>query len=319
MSFKFATTKTSHSRLSETDFSHLPFGQFFSDHMFIADYINGEWQDFRILPYGEIGISPANMALHYGQTIFEGMKAQRDVNGNVLLFRGTDHVKRINRSAERLGMPTIPEGLFLESIEALIKLDWKWVPEDLDSSLYIRPLLFATDGILGVRSSESFKLVIMTGPTEPYYPHPPKLWVEEHYVRSAVTGGTGFAKTAGNYASSIMPASIIRKKGYDQILWLDANEYKYIQECGTMNIFVVIGDKVLTPPLSDGILAGITRDTIITLIKEQGISFEERPIGIDEITQAHDNGTLSEIFGSGTAAVISHIDLFQYKLQTPTN
>lgn len=313
MSLEIAITKTGHSRLSETDFGNLPFGQTFSDHMFIADFVGGQWQDFRILPYGEISISPANMALHYGQTVFEGMKAQRNVEGNVLLFRPEEHLKRINRSAERLGMPTIPHDLFVEGIEALIKVDWDWVPESLTSSLYLRPLLFATDGVLGVKSSESFKFIIMTGPTGPYYPNPPKLWVEEHYVRAALNGGTGSAKTAGNYASSIMPAGQIRAKGYDQILWLDANEYRYIQECGTMNIFVVIDGKILTPPLSEGILPGITRDTIIALAKEMGLPFEERPISIDEIVEAYNAGNLQEIFGSGTAAIISFIDLFHYK------
>lgn len=313
MSYEVNVQTVVKSRLPETDFNNLPFGHTFSDHMFVADYHGGQWQDCKVVPYGPIEISPANMALHYGQTVFEGMKAHRTPDGGVALFREDAHLERINRSMARLGMPMIPADLFRQALDLLLEIDQDWVPNLPDSSLYLRPLVFATDGFLGVRSSETFRFIIMTGPTGSYYSRNPRLWVEEYYVRAALKGGTGFAKTAGNYASSIMPAGEIRKKGFDQILWLDANEYRYIQECGTMNVFVVINEKIITPPLSDGILAGITRDSLLKLMADEGLDVEVRNISIDEITEAHEAGTLREIFGAGTAAVISHVDDFHYK------
>ncbi len=312
MAYNFHIEKTSASRLSQTNFNDLPFGKTFSDHMFVADFVDGQWQDFKIVPYGNIEISPANMALHYGQAIFEGMKAHLNTEGEIQLFRPEAHAQRINRSAERLYMPTIPEDLFMQALETLVELDRDWIPSPEIGSLYIRPMMFATDGFLGVRASDTYRFIIMTGPTGPYYPKPVRLWVEEHYIR-AFPGGTGAAKAAGNYAATIMPASLIRAKGFDQILWLDGLEYKYLQECGTMNIFVVIGDTLLTPPTTDSILSGITRDSLITLANDLGLKLEVRPVSIDEVVAAANNGTLREVFGSGTAAVISHVIDFSYK------
>ncbi len=300
------------SRLSEVDFDHLPFGHTFSDHMFVADFRNGEWQDLRIVPYGDMPISPANMALHYGQSIFEGMKAHWTVNGHAAVFRPKAHLDRLNKSAKRMAMPEVPAEMFVEAIETLLRLDADWIPRDPKSALYIRPILFATDGFLGVKASETYSLVIMTGPTGPYYAHPVRLLVEEHYVRAS-RGGVGFAKAAGNYAASIMPAAEARRQGFDQILWLDGVEYKYIQECGTMNIFAIIGDTVVTPETSDSILAGVTRDSLIALWREQGKRVEVRPVSIAELVEAHGNGSLREMFGSGTAAVISHVTEFSYQ------
>lgn len=304
--------KVEKSNIQNIDFSKIPFGQTFSDHMFIMDYVDGKWTNHRIEPYADILVSPANLALHYGQSIFEGMKVHRGQNNEILFFRVDAHLERINRSARRLYMPEISADDFENALHTLVGLDADWVPSLPDSSLYIRPLLFGTDGFLGVRASETYKFIIMCGPSGPYYAQPPRLWVEQHYVRASASGGIGFAKSAGNYAASIMPASESRKRGFDQILWLDSNEYKYIQECGTMNIFAVIGDTIVTPPLSEGILAGITRDSILKLLEKGGYKHEVRPIAIDELIAAHADHSLLEMFGTGTAAVISQIACFGY-------
>lgn len=312
MTYSFDIQKTQHSRLSEIDFDNLPFGKTFSDHMFVADYKDGEWTDFRVLPYGPMEMSPAMMALHYGQAIFEGMKAHRNKDGHPVLFRPEMHSQRINRSADRLGMPAIPHDLFRQAVEQLVQMDAAWIPNQEGSALYIRPVMFATDAFLGVRASETYRFVILTGPTGPYYAKPVSLLVAQKYVR-AFPGGMGFAKAAGNYAASIKPATIAKEKGFDQILWLDGLEFKYIQECGTMNIFAVIGDKLITPPTTDSILAGITRDSIIQIMRHKGMEVEVRPVSIHELVEAHQSGTLKEMFGAGTAAVVSHIKDFNYQ------
>lgn len=313
MSYSIDIRRTTDSRLAKTDFENLPFGKTFSDHMFIADYDGSEWKDARIVPYGPLSISPANMTLHYGQGVFEGMKTNKDIQtGQPILFRPDMHIKRINRSTDRLGMPEIPAELFMSALRELVALDKDWIPEAEGSALYIRPVVFATDEFLGVRPSETYKFVIVTGPTGPYYPKPVSLLVAQKYVR-AFPGGVGFAKAAGNYAATIKPAKMARDKGFDQILWLDGMEFKYLQECGTMNIFVVINDTIITPPLTDTILAGITRDSLIALLKHDGYQVEERPITIDELLAAHADGSLKEVFGSGTAAVVSHVQDITYQ------
>lgn len=309
---KIAFTPVLKSRLPETDFSNLPFGHVFSDHMFVCDYIDGAWQNPQVIPFGDMSISPANMALHYGQSIFEGIKAQRCVDGELRVFRPQANLARLNRSAERMGMPSIPDELFFAGLDYLLEVDRDWAPTSDDSSLYIRPVMFAMDGFLGVRASDSYRFIIMTGPTGPYYSAPVKLWAEDHFVRAS-RGGTGSAKAAGNYAGSIMPAAAVKKRGFDQILWLDGMEYKYLQECGTMNVFAIIGDTIMTPELGDTVLDGVTRNSLITLWREQGFKVEERPIDIAEIIAAHKEGTLREFFGVGTAAVISHVTHIQYK------
>jgi branched-chain amino acid aminotransferase len=301
------------SRREGLDFDNLPFGKTFSDHMFVADYKDGEWQNCQVMPYGDISFSPSLMALHYGQAVFEGMKANISSKTNEpVLFRAKKHAKRFRISSERLGMPEIPEELFLEAVNTLATLDKTWIPQTAGSALYIRPFLFATDESLGVRASSSYKFIVFTGPVGPYYPKPVRILVAQKYVR-AFPGGVGSAKAAGNYAATLKPAEMAKKEGFDQILWLDGLEFKYIQECGTMNIFAVIGDAVVTPPTTDAILDGVTRDSIIHLLKEMGVKVEIRDIGIQELVDAHKTGELKEMFGSGTAAVISHVADLSYQ------
>jgi branched-chain amino acid aminotransferase len=298
--------RTTHSRLATTDFNNIPFGATFSDHMFSADYIDGEWTNLEILPFGYIPMHPANLAIHYGQSIFEGMKVNKMHDGRPALFRPEMHVNRINTSAERMCMPTIPYDLFVEALEQLVQIDQAWIPTQEGASLYVRPFMFATDETIGVKSSAAYKFMIITGPVGLYFSKPVKLWVEEHYVRAA-HGGVGEAKTAGNYAASLLPAKIAREKGYDQVIWMDSKEFKYIQEVGTMNIFFVIDGKIITPITDGSILKGITRDCFIHLLRGRGYEVEERHITIDEVIEAHKNGKLTEAFGSGTAAVVSQV------------
>lgn len=304
------------SRRPDLDIENLPFGKTFSDHMFTADYIDGEWQNCQIVPYGPITFEPSMMALHYGQAVFEGMKANISVDtGEPVLFRAKRHAKRFQLSSERLGMPPVPEELFLEAVNALVILDKDWIPQSSGSALYLRPFIFATDPALGVRASSTYKFMIFTGPVGPYYPKPVRLLVAQKYVR-AFPGGTGFAKAAGNYAATLKPAEMAKKEGFDQILWLDGQEFKYLQECGTMNVFVVIGNKVLTPPTTDTILDGVTRASILDLLRDKGMDVEVRPITVEELIDAHGKGELKEVFGSGTAAVISHVADLTYQNKT---
>ena len=306
-------TKTQKSRLSEVDFDNIPFGRVFSDHMFVADYKDGEWQDPRIVPFGHFEIHPAAMALHYGQAIFEGMKASKSKDGTPLFLRPEMHAKRINQSARRTCMPDFPEDLFLEALHELVGLDSDWIPPKEGSALYIRPYMFANDEFIGVKPSQTYRFIIFTGPVGPYYPKPVSLMADTHYVRAAVKGGTGAAKVAGNYAASLLPAKLANEKGYDQVMWLDSIEFKYIQEVGTMNIFFVIDGKVVTPALNGGILPGITRDTALHILPEHGYEVEERPITIDEVVEAYQAGQLQEVFGTGTAAVVAHVSKLAYK------
>ncbi|MEM6814603.1 MAG: branched-chain amino acid aminotransferase [Bacteroidota bacterium] len=298
--------KTSSSKLSSTNFDQLSFGKTFSDHMFEANYRDGEWQDLKVTAYQDFTISPANATLHYGQSIFEGLKAHKSKDGEILLFRADANAKRLMKSAERMCMPPVPEELFLESIEQLISIDKDWVPDNPGTSLYIRPFQFANDPFLGVGASETYKFVVITGPVGGYYSEPVKVKIEEHFTRAA-QGGVGAAKTAGNYAASLYPAKKANEEGYHQLIWTDSKNHQYIEESGTMNLMLVINDTLLTPPTSDSILPGITRDSALVLAKEWGINVEERPIKVEEIIDAIHNGTLSEAFGIGTAATISHI------------
>lgn len=306
MKYQIKITKTEKSNISNIDFNHLPFGKFYSDHMFVADYIDGQWQNLEIKPIELIPTHPGNMAWHYGQSIFEGMKASRDAEGHPLLFRPEMHAKRINFSAKRLCMPEIPEDLFLEAVHTLVRFEKAWIPPQAGSALYIRPFMYATDQTIGVKASETYRFIIFVMPVGPYYSQPVKLLAQDTYVR-AVVGGVGEAKAAGNYAASLLPAAMAKQEGYDQVMWLDGVHKKYIQEVGTMNIFFVIGDEVLTPNLDGAILAGITRDSIITLLKEKGLKVTERPITIDEVMNAGESGQLKEVFGTGTAAVVAPV------------
>ncbi len=306
-------TKAESSKLKGLSLNDLPFGRYFTDHMLEADYEDGEWKNIEIKPYQPLLLSPSVAALHYGQAIFEGIKAYKDREGNAFIFRPQDNFKRFNISAERMQMPVVPEELFMEGMRQLIDLDKNWIPSKEDHSLYIRPFMFSSDELIGVRPSESYKFMIILSPTGPYYSAPMRIYVEEKYVR-AVPGGIGYAKAAGNYGASMYATAEAKKKGYDQVLWMDAYEHKYVQECGTMNVFFIIGNTAITPDLNDGtILDGVTRQSVITLLKEMGLEVEERSLSIDDIINAYKTGQLHEVFGTGTAATISMIKELRYK------
>ena len=258
-------------------------------------------------------MSPSLAALHYGQAIFEGIKAYKDRHGNAYIFRPNENYRRFNISATRMQMPTVPEDLFIDGMRQLIALDKDWIPTKEDHSLYIRPFMFSTDEVIGVKPSETYKFIIILSPSGPYYSAPMRIYVEENYVRAA-PGGVGFAKAAGNYGASMLATAEAKKKGYDQVLWMDAIEHKYVQEIGTMNVFFIIGDKAITPSLEQGtILDGVTRASSMTLLNEMGFKVEERPLSIDEIIEAYKSGILYEVFGTGTAATISMIKELRYK------
>lgn len=293
------------SRIGGVDFNNIPFGKVISDHMFMADFNGKEWTDLRIVPFADMAVSPANLGMHYGQIIFEGMKASR-IHGEPYLFRPEMHARRMNVSAERMCMPTIPEDLFLQAVKKLVAVDQQWVPELDNCALYIRPFMFATDALFGVQISETYRFVIFTGPVGPYYPKPVRLWVEEVFTRAA-HGGPGEAKCAGNYGAALLPAKRAKDAGYDQVMWMDAAEKKYVQEVGTMNLFFVIDGRVVTPATTGTILRGVTRDSAITLLKEWGYVVEDRLLSVAEIADAYWRGQLQECFGTGTAAVVSHV------------
>ena len=306
-------TKAERSKLQDLNLDNLPFGKYFTDHMLEADYENGEWKNAEIKPYQPLLMSPSVAALHYGQAIFEGIKAYKDRDGNAFIFRPHDNHRRFNISAERMHMPTVPEELFIEGMRRLIELDKNWIPQQHDHSLYIRPFMFASDEIIGVRPSENYKFLIILSPTGPYYSGPMRIYVEEKYVRAAA-GGVGYAKTAGNYGGAMLATAEAKKIGYDQVLWMDAVEHRYVQECGTMNVFFIIGKTAITPDLDQGtILDGVTRQSTITLLKEMGFTVEERPLSINDIMDAYKAGLLHEVFGTGTAATISFIRELRYK------
>jgi branched-chain amino acid aminotransferase len=306
-------TKAETSKLNDLNLDNIPFGKYFSDHMLEADYENGEWKNVEIKPYQPLLVSPSNAAWHYGQSIFEGIKAYKNENGDAFIFRPHDNFKRFNISAERMQMPQVPEEIFIEGMRKLIELDKNWIPSRMDHSLYIRPFMIATDELIGVRASDNYKFMIILSPTGPYYSAPMRIYVEEHYVR-AVPGGVGYAKAAGNYAGAMKATAEAKQKGYDQVLWTDAIEHKYLQEFGVMNGFVIIGNSAITPDLKEGtILAGVTRDSVMKLLAEQELNVEERPITIDEVIDAYKAGTLKEVFGTGTAATISFIKELRYK------
>ncbi|MCO6496123.1 MAG: branched-chain amino acid aminotransferase [Chitinophagaceae bacterium] len=298
-------TRATTTKLNDFSIEQFTFGKHYTDHMLEADYIDGEWTNVSIKPYQPISISPACSAIHYGQSIFEGIKAYRDKqSGKIRIFRPYDNYKRFNISAHRMQMPEVPEDLFIEGMRQLIALDEAWVPSVHDYSLYIRPFMFATDGYIGVKPSTTYKFLIILSPTGPYYSHPMRIFVEEKYVR-AVEGGVGFAKNAGNYGAAMFPTAEAKKRGYDQVLWTDAKEHKYVQECGTMNVFFVFGNTAVTPGLESGtILEGVTRMSTIQLMKDMGVKVEERDLSIGEIKERHKAGELTEAFGTGTAATV---------------
>jgi len=289
---------------------HLVFGNTFSDHMFICDYSAEKgWHDARIIPYQELKIAPSNMTLHYGQSIFEGLKAYKTADKKVNLFRPIENIRHLNASCVRMCIPPIDEEFGVEAIKTLVDFDRDWIPEGEGTSLYIRPFIFATDAHLGVRPSNTYSFVIITGPVGAYYKegiNPVKIFVESNYVR-AVIGGPGEAKAAANYAASLKAQVEAKEKGYTQVLWLDGVEKKYIEEVGTMNVFFIIGNEVVTPKLTGSILPGITRKSSVDLLKSWGYETNERRITIQEVYEAHEKGLLKEVFGTGTAAVISPV------------
>ena len=297
-------SKVKASRINQFDQNNIAFGTVFTDHMLIADCINGEWQTPEILPYGEISYNPALASLHYGQSIFEGMKAFKNENNEVLMFRPLENFKRFNISAERMCMAQVPEEIFIGGLEELLRLDSEWVPKGEDNSLYLRPFMFASDVYLGVRPSQNYRFMIIMSPAGKYYSTPPKVKVETEYIRAA-PGGVGYAKCAGNYASSLYPSKLAQDQGYTQLLWTDALEHKYFEESGTMNVMFVKNNVLLTPNTSSTILKGITRDTLLQLAKSMGIETEERKVSVQEIIEGIKDGSVTEVFGVGTAVVVS--------------
>lgn len=299
-------TLAKHSRLKDQDVNHVPFGRVFTDHMFIAEYENGKWGKTYIEPYANASMSYAASALHYGQTIFEGMKAFRTVKDETVLFRPYENYKRLNLSAVRMAMPEVPEEIFMGGLAELLKIDKEWIPTDEFGSLYIRPFIIATDEAIGVRPAETYKFVIIMAPAGKYYAEPLRVMIENSFFRS-VEGGVGFVKNGGNYGRSLYPTILAQQKGYQQVIWTDSKTHQYVEESGTMNLMFVINNTVLTPALGDTILAGITRDSVLKLAKHWGYEVEERKVSIKEVLEAHANGSLKEAFGTGTAATIAHI------------
>ena len=297
------------------DSSKLGFGKYFTDHMLVMDYEDGAWKEPEIVPYAPFAIAPATNILHYAQGIFEGAKAYKTKEGKVTVFRIDDNFIRMNKSATRLCMPNFDAKVVKDALFELIKLEKDWIPTEPGTALYIRPTLIANDEVLGVHASKKYKFFIILSPVGSYYAHglqPTKILVEEHLVRASI-GGTGEAKCMGNYAASLMGGEIANSKGYDQALWLDSSEHKYVEEVGSMNMFFVIGDEVVTPALVGSILDGITRESCIQVLKKYGYKVSERRISMDEIVEAYNTGMLKESFGSGTAAVISPVGLITYK------
>jgi branched-chain amino acid aminotransferase len=311
---RIETERVSRSRLPQVDFKDLPFGKLYTDHMFMADYVDHEWKNFRILPYGHMSISPATPAIHYGQSIFEGMKAYASDSGEALIFRPFDNWARMNISAERMCMPPLPEELFMDGLAALIDLDRGWIPKTEGASLYIRPFMFSADEYIGIRPSQNFTFMIILSPVGAYYSDPVRVKIETKFTR-AVEGGTGFAKAGGNYGGAIYPAKLAHEEGYHQLLWTDGKTHEYIEESGTMNVMFVMNNTLVTPALGDSILAGITRDSVLKLAKSWGMDVEERKVSVREVVDGLKNGTIQEAFGAGTAATIAQIELIGYQGQ----
>ncbi len=309
----FNISKTSNSKLSQVDWENLPFGRVFSDHMLVMEFKDGEWKTPDILPFENLSMHPATSALHYGQSIFEGMKANRTTSGDVQIFRPDMNAKRFIESCERMCMPVIPEDVFVELVRKIVEFDADWVPDREGYSLYIRPFMIATDEFVGIRPSETYKFIIFTCPVGAYYSQPVNVKVEERYTRAA-SGGVGRAKTAGNYAASLYPAKIGQEAGFHQLLWTDAKEHKYIEESGTMNICFMIGGVLITPTEDDDtILRGVTKRSAVELAHKWGVPVEERKVTVAEIVEAARSGKLEDAFGAGTAATIAHVAKFGYR------
>jgi branched-chain amino acid aminotransferase len=304
--------KIEESRINQVDFENLTFGNIFTDHMFVCDYEDGAWNNPRITPYAPITLDPSAKVFHYGQAVFEGMKAYKDDKDDVYLFRPEDNHKRINISAARLAMPEFPKDFFFEGLEKLMAMDEKWIMKGEGNSLYIRPFVIATESGVSASPSTSYKFMIICSPAQAYYSGSVKVLIAEKFSRSA-DGGVGFAKAAGNYAGQFYPTSLAVQEGYQQVIWTDASSHEYLEEAGTMNVFVKINGELITAPTSDRILDGITRKSLIALAEAEGIPVSIRSITVKELVEAAEQGSLQEMFGSGTAAVISPISGFGYK------
>ncbi len=304
--------KSKTTKIHDVDFDNLGFGKVYTDHMMVCDYKNGAWSMPKIMPYQPITLEPSAKIFHYGQSIFEGMKGYKDSKGNILLFRPMDNCKRLNISAKRLAIPEVPEDYFMEGLKTLLKVDSDWIPKAEGSSLYIRPFIFATGLGFHASPADEYKLIIALSPSGPYFSGKVKVLIEEKYSRSA-NGGVGYAKAGGNYAGQFYPTQLAINKGYNQVIWTDDTNHEYIEEAGAMNIFMRINDTLITAPTSDRILDGITRKSIIDIAKDMGIKVEVRRIKVSEVVEAAKNGSLKEMFGAGTAAVISPISGFGYR------
>jgi branched-chain amino acid aminotransferase len=314
MSLKITTNQIEESRISSFDPENIVFGRVFTDHMFSCDFKNGQWQDFRIEPFGKIPLSPTLSALHYGQAIFEGMKAVKNTDGIITLFRPEKNLERLNFSADRMCMPQLPEEVFMTALKKLLVMDKDWIPAKRGSALYIRPFMFATDDFLGVKASENYCFMMYGCPVNSYYSHPLKVRVEETYTRAS-KGGVGAAKCAGNYAASMYPTKLAQQDGFDQVLWTDGEHHEFLEETGTSNVFIITEDAVYTPELNDSLLAGITRDSIIEILKSQGRTVIQKRISVHELVKWHERGEIREMFVSGTAATVTNIEMFSYKDQ----
>ena len=304
--------KATKSKLPHIDFESLSFGNVFTDHMFICDFHDDTWQTPRVVPYGPLSFDPSARVFHYGQAVFEGMKAYKDEEGSVFLFRPEDNFIRLNKSAERLAIPEIPKDIFFEGLETLLNLDQNWIQSGVGNSLYIRPFIIATQPSVSASEANQYSFMIICSPAQAYYSGSVSVLIEDRFSRSA-DGGFGYAKAAGNYAGQFYPTKLAKEKGYQQVIWTDASTHEYIEEAGTMNVFFRINDTLITAPVSDRILDGITRKSLISLAESKGISVEIRPVKVQEVVEAAKDGSLKEIFGAGTAAVISPISAFGYK------
>lgn len=304
--------KASTSKIKDVDFANLPFGKIFTDHMFICDFVDGKWQQPKIIPYQAMSMQPSARVFHYGQAVFEGMKAYKDDNGRVFLFRPEENFNRINKSCARLAMPEFPKDYFFEGLTTLLNLDKDWIKPGVGNSLYIRPFAIAIDSAIAAAPSQDYRFMIICAPAKAYYKGTVKVLIAEKFSRSA-NGGVGYAKAAGNYAAQFYPTNLAQQKGYQQVIWTDADTHTFLEEAGTMNVFFRINDTLITAPISDRILDGVTRKSIIQIAKDNGIDVDVRPIKVQELVEASKNGTLKEIFGAGTAAVISPIEGFEYQ------
>ena len=307
-----AVEKVSVSKINEVDFNNLAFGSVFSDHMLECTYKNGTWDEPKVVPYQPIILDPSSKIFHYGQSIFEGMKAYKDADGGVWLFRPLENQKRLNISAKRMAIPELPEEYFMEGLTTLLQVDQEWIPQNDGSSLYIRPFVFASGNGFHASPADEYKFIIATAPSGAYFSGKVKVLIEEKYSRSA-NGGVGFAKAGGNYAGQFYPTQLAKEKGYQQVIWTDDNTHEYIEEAGAMNIFIRINDTLITGPTSDRILDGITRKSILDIAADEGIKTEVRKISVSEVVAAAKSGELKEMFGAGTAAVVSPISGFGHK------